>query len=62
MTDVKIVKRKEKDSPDKYWHIVCMSGVSEAKFGEFKDAESYCNDSGYTYELAVDDRPEGQRV
>ncbi len=54
MTDVRIVKRKEPDSPDKYWHVVCMSGVSEGSWGELRDAIKYCEGNDYTYELATE--------
>lgn len=59
MTDVRIVKRKEKDGPDKYWHVVCSaSGASEGSWGELRDAIKYCESNGYTYELATENDKE----
>ncbi len=51
---VRIVKRKDLEHV-KYWHILKVSGKTEAKFKDLRDALDYCEDHNYTCELGVDD-------
>jgi hypothetical protein len=48
MTEITI-KKNDKGS----WDVVCMSGFIEGTYTELANAEFYCNECGYTWEVII---------